>query len=664
MKRTLAVIATIAACAVPWSATARTIELTDVRRIVGISQPNISPDGRQVVFIKSVINFGKDKRDSQLILVDVATGRMRTLTYDRTGLDSPRWSPSGDRVAFIADAGTGDETQSQIFVLPMNGGDALEVTKAPNGVQEFTWKPDGTALAYVAQDEAPNKKALKNHLDAFDVGDLDYKSSAAPVPSHLWIASDDGKSTKRLTSGSWSLSTVNSQAGSPVSWSADGKTIAITRLPNAVYGDSDPATVALVDVKSKMVRNLPNQRSYLVGPTFAPTGTSIAMYWFRHGTFNSNAYLVVAPASGGAGFEPARALDHALDWFDWTPDGRALLVAAEDGPRTGLWLQPLGGAAARRLDLGDVQFSDASVSKSGAIAVIGTTPAHPAELYYLASPSARLRRLTNLNAPTAALALGNTSEVTWAGPGGFAEDGIVTTPPGFDSKKKYPLVLVVHGGPQGASQLSFGTLTQLLAARGFVVFQPNYRGSTNLGDAYQHAIYRDTGDGPGKDAMAGVKALESLGFVDTTRMCVSGWSYGGYMTTWLESHYNVWKCAMAGAALTDWVADYTISWYQEGDADFFGSGSSPWTNAGWNIWRDQSPIAFVQNVKAPTLIMGDVGDANVPIYNSYAWYHALKDEGVYVEFVAFPRDSHFPGDPVGQEDVTRRWVDWMVRYLK
>jgi len=157
--------------------------------------------------------------------------------------------------------------------------------------------------------------------------------------------------------------------------------------------------------------------------------------------------------------------------------------------------------------------------------------------------------------------------------------------------------------------------------------------------------------------------LDDAGVIDTSRMCVTGWSYGGYMTTWLESHYDVWKCAMAGAALTSWVADYTIAFYQKGDADFFGANSSPWNDQGWNIWRDQSPISTVQNVKAPTLIMGDVGDPNVPIYNSYLWYTALRDQGVDVQFFAYPRNTHFPADPVGSESVTRRWVDWVVTHL-
>ena len=666
MMRVIAAAAACLACAVAVtaqqaSASARPIDYVALRSIVGVSQPQLSPDGKRVAFIKSVSHFDTDKRSSQLMLLDVTTGKTRPLTYDRTGLDSPRWSPSGDRLAFIADAGQGDDAQAQIFVLPMNGGDALQATKAGKGVQEFAWRHDGGAFAFVTEDKAPNQKELDKHFDTFDVGDLDYKVDAAPVPSHVWIVSAQGGTAKRLTSGRWSISTVNGGGGAPISWSADGKWIAIQRLPNAVFGDSDASVVALVDAKSGAVHVLGGQRPYLNQPFFAPTGTFIAAAWYPHGTFNSNGYLTVTTASGGAG-RVLGGQEHSVAWYQWTPDGRALAYAAEDGPRTGLWLQTLAGPG-QRLDMGDVNFRDAFVGKNDAIVVVGDTPNEPGELYYFATPTSSMRRLTNFNASFEKLALGAETEVRWTGPGGYAEDGILTLPPGYVKGRRYPLALVVHGGPQSSSQLSFDDLTQLIAARGIVTFAPNYRGSTNLGDAYQHAIYRDTGDGPGKDVMAGVAMLEKAGYVDPSRMCVTGWSYGGYMTTWLESHYDVWKCAMAGAALTDWVADYTISFYQKGDADFFGQGSTPWVDKGWSIWREQSPIAAARNVKAPTLIMGDVGDPNVPIYNSYLWYHALRDNGVEVQFYAYPRNTHFPSDPIGGESVTRRWVDWVAQHL-
>ena len=643
-------------------ANARLLDQAALRKEVGVSQPQLSPDGKRIAFIKTTSDFVKDERHSQLMLLDVATGAVRPLTYDRTGLDSPRWSPTGDRLAFIADAGTGDDAQSQIFVMRMDGGDALQATKADNGVDEFAWRPDGKAFAFATEDDPPNKKQLDAHFDTFHVGDLDYKATAAPSPSHVWTVSATGGAAHRLTSGSWSLSTSAGGASAELSWSADGKTIAIEKLPNAVYGDSDSAVVALVDAKTGEVRELPGQRPYSFGPTFAPRGDGLAVIWFPHGNFNSNPYLTLTSAAGG----PGRVIggeDHAVDFDAWTPDGSALVYSDENGALNDLWLASLHGAAAR-YDLGGVDFvGDASVGPKGAVAFVGTTPSEPAEIYYAPSPSAPVRQLTRYNASFAKLDLGEMREVRWAGPGGYKEDGIVTLPPGYVAGRRYPLALVVHGGPQGASQLGFNSLAQLIAAHGIVVFEPNYRGSTNLGDAYQHAIYRDTGVGPGKDVMAGVATLDTAGVIDTSRMCVTGWSYGGYMTTWLESHYDVWKCAMSGAALTDWVADYTIAFYQKGDADFFGQGSSPWKNNGWDIWRDQSPLSAVQNVKAPTLIMADVGDPNVPIYNSYLWYTALRDQGVEVQFYAYPRNTHFPGDPAGAEGVDKRWVDWVVSHL-
>jgi dipeptidyl aminopeptidase/acylaminoacyl peptidase len=205
---------------------------------------------------------------------------------------------------------------------------------------------------------------------------------------------------------------------------------------------------------------------------------------------------------------------------------------------------------------------------------------------------------------------------------------------------------------------------QLLAAKGFLVFQPNYRGSINLGDAYQHAIYRDTGEGPGKDVMAGLVAVERLGVADKTRIGISGWSYGGYMTSWLNGRYPGWRAAIEGAALNDWLMDYTIAYYQHGDLYFFGGSPYGKDQAIAKLWREQSPISLAGEVITPTLILGDAGDPNVPIVNSYEMYHALQDHGVPVEFYVYPADTHFPGDIVHTTDVYDRWVKWMEKYLK
>ena len=350
------------------------------------------------------------------------------------------------------------------------------------------------------------------------------------------------------------------------------------------------------------------------------------------------------------------------------PDGKSLLVGGTDGTRVSLWIQPLQGAA-RKLDLGEAIPSwsysvDASVGRTGAIAFTGSEARHPTELYYMATPTAKPRRLTDFNAEVAALDLGARERIEWQGPDGFKEDGVLTYPPGFDRSRKYPLVLLIHGGPQSASTTNFSGPPHLMAARGWVVFSPNYRGSDNLGNAYQRAIFNDAGDGPGRDVMAGLDAVKKAGFVDTARIGVSGWSYGGYMTSWLTGHFAGWKAAVAGAAVNDLVEEYALSDFNVTNRYSFAGSSSPYVGDAIKLYREQSPITYAAKIKAPTLILCDTGDARVPITQSYQMFHALKDNGVTTKFYAYPVAGHFPGDPVRSADVIQRWIAWFDEYLK
>ena len=357
-----------------------------------------------------------------------------------------------------------------------------------------------------------------------------------------------------------------------------------------------------------------------------------------------------------------RDIDHGMDRALWMPDGQSLLVGSEDTTHVSLYIQPLNGAA-RRLDLGGVSpassyYVDMTVGRNGAIAFSASSPARPPEVYYMASPNDPPRRLTDVNAATAALSLGKTEMIDWKNDN-YYENGVLTYPPDFDPSKQYPLVLVIHGGPRGASLLNWGSQAQLLAAKGWLVFQPNYRGSDHLGNTYQRAIQGDAGAGPGRDVMAGIEVIKQKGIVDTTRMAVSGWSYGGYMTTWMIGHYNVWKAAVAGAAVTDQLDQQML-----GDGANMRGQNSPWVNQqAMDRIHDQSPISYVKNMKAPTLILSNVGDYRVPVTQSYKLFHALKDLGVTTQFFAYPIPGHNAADPVRQRDVQRRWVGWLEQYL-
>jgi dipeptidyl aminopeptidase/acylaminoacyl peptidase len=646
----------------------RHIELNDLTKIVSVSDPQISPDGKTIVFVVSRPNLEKDRSDRELVQIDIASGTQHVLTYEREGVGSPRWSPTGDRLAFLAVEGTGREARPQIFILPMTGGEARKITDAPNGIEQFAWRPNGQEIAYVTSDEPANKKEIEKHNDAFEVGDNDYLATEAALPSHIWLISAERGKARRLTSGPWSLpkSAPPSSPASPISWSPDGKLLLFTRQEHPHQGDADLTTLQVLNLDSGEYHRLTKHERFESFGVFSPDGSRIAYWYPRDGDPNNENEIFVTATTGGDGTDTTRSVDRDLVRVIWMPDGNSLLVGGNDGTQVSMWLQPLTGAA-KKLALGDINPSwlfwvDAFVGGKSDIAFSGSTPTQPSELYYMASAKDTPKRLTDFNHEIAALSLGKVEKFAWKSPDGFQEDGVLVYPPDFQKDRKYPLVLIIHGGPQAASTTAFSLLPQLMATHGYVVFSPNYRGSDNLGNAYQRAIWNDAGDGPGRDVIAGIDAVKKLGFVDESKIGVTGWSYGGYMTSWLIGHYQIWKAAMAGAPVTDEYDEYNLA-----DGNVTGRYSfrgSPYVGDNLKDYRAQSPITYAAHMKTPTLIMHDAGDARVPISQGYALYHALKDNGVPVKFIAFPIPGHSPGDPVRRMDMIRRWVEWMDQYLK
>jgi dipeptidyl aminopeptidase/acylaminoacyl peptidase len=650
------------------SAQTRQIELSDLAKITSVSDPQISLDGNSIVFVVSRPNVEQDRSDRELVLMDLASGAQRVLTYDRKGVGSPRWSPNGDRIAFVAADGPAKDAKPQVFVLPMTGGEARKLTDAPEGIEQFAWRPNGQDIAYVASDEPENKKEIEKHHDAFEVGDNDYLATEAALPSHIWLIAADGGKPKRLTSGAWSLpkSAPPSSPASPISWSPDGKWLLFTRQEHPHQGDADLTTLQVLNAESGEIRKLTKHEKFESFAQFSPDGSRVAYWYPLDGDPNNQNEIFVTQTTGGDGTDATRSIDHDIQRVIWMPDGNSLLVGGHEGTTTSLWLQPLSGAP-KKLPLGDISVSwafwvDAFVGRKGEIAFTGSTPSHPSELYYMASANDAPKRLTNFNNEIASLALGKSEKIEWKGPDNFHEDGVLVYPPDFQKGRKYPLVLIIHGGPQASTTTQFSLLPQVMATHGYVVFEPNYRGSDNLGNAYQRAIWNDAGDGPGRDVIAGIDAVKKLGFVDDSKIGVTGWSYGGYMTSWLIGHYQIWKAAVAGAPVTDMYDEYNLSDGNAGDRYTFKG--SPYVGDNLKDYRAQSPITYAAQMKTPTLILHDTGDARVTITQGYSLYHALKDNGVPVKFIAIPVHGHFPGDPVRAMDTFHYWFDWMDKYLK
>lgn len=659
----------IAAARVPIPATpGKVFDLAWVGKLLRISDPKISPDGKTLAVIVAHPDYDEDIYAADLALVDIATGKTRFLTHDRKTVSFPRWSPSGDRIAFLV---SDSDKHNQLFVLDMAGGESLQVTKGQASIQQFAWKPDGTALAYAAADVPPKKNGADKFDDAFEVGDGSFLDKEKTPPTHLWLVPATGGEPRRLTSGNWTLPVAfpPGPPASPIAFTPDGAKLIYVRLENTYSGDRRYSSPQILDLATGKSEPITTHTEFATQPVPSPDASHVAYIYPRDGLERNFQDVYVADGLKGDGANITRAIDRNFFRALWTPDNNAILTGANDGATASMWIQPLAGNA-MKLDLGDITPStgfwlDATVGTQGQIAFVGTEPHHPSEVYILDTPQSKPRRLTSFHAAFDSLNLGKSEVVTWQSPDkapkNWTENGILTYPPDYVPGKKLPLVLYIHGGPTSSSKDTFSTFAQLIAAQGWLVFEPNYRGSDNFGNDFARAIVDDSGDGPGRDVFAGLEMLKKRGIVDESNIAVTGWSYGGYMTSWLIGHAQFWKAAIAGAPVTNLLDQYTLS--DANVARASSIGGSPYTGAWMKHWVEQSPITYYDKMTTPTLVLQDVGDYRVTITQGLELYHALKDRGVKTWFYAYPIGGHSPNDPVRMRDVYRRWIEWLDQYL-
>lgn len=647
------------------AAAGRAMVAADVAKVVGLSGVQFSPDGKTIALVESRANLDENEFRTEIVLVDVATGARRPFTFDRRKATQPRWAPDGKSLAFLApDA----DKKLQVFIAPLMGGDAQQVTHAKSAVQQFAWSPDSTRIAFAAMDPAPELKGEDKFHTGFYITHDDLTVREKPRPTHMWLVGADGAGERRLTSGEWSLPTVlpPGPPSSPLKWTPDGKAIVFVRQATPSSGDRSQAQVQRIDVASGAVAAVTPENKYVGYPLPSPDGRNV-VFWGQHDWMpggNQDLWLAQGADRPSRNLSAA-AVDRNLYGTWWLPDSKRLVVSGNDGLGVGLWTLGLDGKA-QKLSTGAVMpangyWVEGDVSRQGAIAFVGHTPESSGELYVMDSVSAAPRKLTTVNGWNASMKLGRMEEVHWKGPQGNPIDGVLTLPPDAAPGRKYPLALMIHGGPNSASRMRLTVPAQALAARGFIVFEPNYRGSDNLGNAFKAAIVRDAGEGPGQDVLAGLQQVMARPDVAPGKPLVSGWSYGGYMTTWLLGRYpDMWKAAVSGAPVTNWQHQFDL-----GDANVAigpRMGASPYKDGGAEeLWK-QSPASMQTRIKAPTLVMSDTEDFRVPYTQAFSLYRALEDNGVKTRFFVFPIRGHSPADPIRLGDMYQVWIDWLAAH--
>jgi len=641
----------------------------DYQSLVSLHSPVIAADAKSAAVVVSRVAWDADKRTNDLVVVDLRAGTQQTLLSNRPGLSDPAFSPDGTQLAFLAEDSASKDAHTRVFVMTVSDGAARPVTPSDTDAAEFAWRPDGRAIAYAAADPKPQKAGADRFRDSFVFTTEPITAKESPQPIHLFTVALDGEAPAQLTFGSPSIAD-----GSPISWSPDGGAIAVTLCRNAILNDQSYSWAAIVDVASKRVRALTGRSMWEGNARFSPDGKHIAYLYSAGDPQVALSDLYVTTPSGGAGTKISGALDRNISDFVWTADSANLIAAGPDRTTNALYRISLDRAASR-IDVGQIVpgtplnttgGADApslghALAADGTLVFLGSATAQPLELFKY-SAGAGASKVTDFNAAMSRFEWARAQRIAFRTSTGVTADGVLYLPPQFSSNHRYPLVVYIHGGPGDPSMLEFDFWAQVMAARGWLVLRPNYRGSPNLGLAYQRAILYDPEDGPGKDIMAAVASVRRLGIVDTARIGVSGWSYGGIMTAWLISKYHVWRAAVSGASVNDWITDYGTADDSLADVDMLHG--SPFVGNNAAEWRRISPVWYARDVTTPVLILSDTGDNRDPFATSSMYWRALRDNHKDATLRVWPVDGHFPEDPVRIVDIYHYWIEYLADHFR
>lgn len=668
----------------------RPIELADLFKFKRVSDPQVAPDGRHAVYVVSEVLWDENRTQSDLWLVDTATGAARALTSTPRNERSPRWSPDGQWLAFESNRG-GDY---QIWLLPMAGGEARQLTSLATGASGPRWSPTGDRLAFVsdvfpqfsalpfAEADAKNKAALAarekdpvkvrvatqllyRHWDSwhdgrrkhvFVVGVKD--GAAAGEPRNVTPGENDAVPTSSTFSG-----------GEEYDFSPDGRLLAFTAPPlplreQAWSTNHDLWLVDLATLERKQLTANPAADGF---PRFSPDGRTLAYRAQARAGFEADKWeLRVLDLATGQSRSLTASWDRSADGFVWAPDGTKLYTtAAEAGAEPLFAVATAAAAEPQRLATGRGMVSGPSVTADGGVIVYAfnnaTSPADVFALNLAGAGDAAPRALTQANAALVAqLDLPALENVSVTGAQGDPVQMWLLKPPGFDPTKRYPLVFWVHGGPQGAFSDAWGYRwnPQVWAARGYVVALPNPRGSTGFGQKFTDEISRDWGGRIFTDLMACLDWLEKQPYVDASRAAAAGASYGGYMMNWFQGHTDRFKALITHCGVYNLESMYGTTeevWFSEWDHGI------PWRDLDQLKW---SPHKYAANFKTPNLIIHNDLDFRVPLSQGMELFTALQRQGVPSRLVMFPDEGHWVNKPRNSERWHQEVFAWLEEYLR
>jgi dipeptidyl aminopeptidase/acylaminoacyl peptidase len=615
-----------------------------------VAEPRVSPDGSQIIYTRRWVNKLEDKFESSLWIMNADGSKNRFLISGGSAV----WSPDGTRIAYLAD---GKPSGTQIFVRWMDAeGANSQVTTLSDAPSDIRWSPDGKWIGFTAVvpknvpwkidlPEAP--KDAKWTSTPRIVQNLHFRQDRRgymdPGYRHLFLLPADGGTPRQVTKGDFNLgSRFDYQDGSVGwNWMPDGKTVIADAFADST-GDMNyrNSNIYSIDVTTGAMKRLNPADGLWSSPAVSPDGKRIAYGGYtqvKDSYHTSELYVMNSDGSGAKKW--SGDLDRDVGDITWATDGSGVYFVAADSGTSNLYFAPNAGAP-RLVTTGTHQLNGFSMSKSGKATAIRSSYQKPADIVRIAlkpTGTADITQLTNVNDDVLArVKLGSVERVRYTSSGNTTVDGWVVKPPNFDASKKYPLLMEIHGGPHGAYGVGFNYQFQNFAANDYVVLYTNPRGSTGYGSAFGNAIMHAYPSVDYDDLMAGVNAVVTKGYVDTTKMYVGGCSGGGVLSSWVIGHTNRFAAAAVRCPVIDWLSfagqtDIPFFTYNFFDAPFWEKPEQ---------WLKQSPLMYVGNVTTPTVVMTGVLDMRTPMPQSEEYYAALKMRGVPSALIRFEGEYH------------------------
>jgi dipeptidyl aminopeptidase/acylaminoacyl peptidase len=600
-----------------------------------------SPDGSRIAFVVAEPANG-DQRTSHIWVFETSTNSFRQITYSGKSESSPKWSPDGKSLAFLSNR----DTNQQIYLLSMTGGEAAPLTKGKRNISRFAWSHDGKRIAFVAP-EAKTEAEEKKEKDKDDarVQDKDDKSA------RLWVIGVTEKTERALTPTNFAVSDL--------AWFPDDNSLAVVATDHP-ESDRNTERIFRVDVLSTDPTRSMKELLAPAGPfgnlALSSTGNTLSFVGCRlDGPSPHDLWLLPAGMPAAKNLT-AMSLDRAVLSYHWTKNDSLILLVADGFARRLVRYEPNG--ARQDILIPDTVPSSFAISEGGALAFVGESFTEPQEIWF-APAGQQPKPFPNFNKPFGEFAVTKPELYKYKSFDGLEIEAALLKPANYDGKSKLPLIALIHGGPTLAWEANIEPWGQLLVARGYAIFYPNIRGSVGYGEKFIESNRADWGGADYKDVLAGVDDLIAKGIADPNRLGIGGWSYGGYLSEWAITQTTRFKAAVSGAGMANLISEYGTEQHPSYDEWFW---SVPYEKP--EGFLNHSPFVFIKNAKTPTLILQGDADTTDPLGQSQELYRGLKRYGVETELVIYPREPHGLREEKHLVDRLNRVVDWFERHMK